>query len=212
MHPDLANVGLMNPIEAKHHLKADQPSQFREGVALERPTKHGAGSWVDIGLKQQARMDLLVLPLTRVTLRIKNFEDPQAPYYEAEAISKKTPRLEDGQYWGYDVRIAQNLTEMVEGGEYDHVLLCNHSTESYGLPQIENFTSVPLQEKSILIYFAGTEDLGTFIEKDVRAKWTLEEALKRFSYALKQCSLGVKQLRLEEQLFLTLSKLVEYTL
>lgn len=44
-------------------------------MALERPTKTGAGSWVDIGLKQQARMDVLVLPLTRVTLRIKNFED-----------------------------------------------------------------------------------------------------------------------------------------
>ena len=44
-------------------------------MALERPTKPGTGSWVDIGLKQQAKMDHLVLPLTRVTLRIKNFDD-----------------------------------------------------------------------------------------------------------------------------------------
>lgn len=101
---------------------------------------------------------------------------------------------------------------MVEGGSYDHVMLCNHSSESYGLPQIENFSSVALEEKSILIYFAGTQDLASFIEKDQRAKWTLEEAMHRFSYALKQSSLGVKQLRLEEQLFLTLSKLVEHTL
>lgn len=63
---------------------------------------------------------------------------------------------------------------MVEGGNYDHVMLCNHTSESYGLPQIENFASVPLQEKSILIYFAGTQDLGAFIEKDQRAKWNLE--------------------------------------
>lgn len=91
-------------------------------------------------------------------------------------------------------------------------MLCNHSSECYGLPQIENFTSVPLQEKSILIYFAGAQDLGNFIEKDQRAKWSLEEAVRHFSYALKQPSLGVKQLRLEEQLFLTLSKLVEHTL
>jgi predicted SPOUT superfamily RNA methylase MTH1 len=93
MHPDLNNVGLMNPIEARNHLKTDQISEFREGVALERPTKQGAGSWVDIGLRQQARMNVLVLPLTRVTLRLKNFEDQQAPYYEAEAVSKKVPRL-----------------------------------------------------------------------------------------------------------------------
>lgn len=34
MHPDLNNVGLMNPVEARHHLKADEKSEFREGVAL----------------------------------------------------------------------------------------------------------------------------------------------------------------------------------
>lgn len=83
----------MNPVEARHHLKADEKSEFRDGVALERPTKHGAGSWVDIGLKQQARMDQLVLPLTRVTLRIKNYEEEDANIYEAEAVSKSTPRL-----------------------------------------------------------------------------------------------------------------------
>ncbi len=91
-------------------------------------------------------------------------------------------------------------------------MLCNHSEENYGLPQIENFSNMLLQEKSILIYFSGMQDLSGFIEKDIRAKWNLEESLKHFSYALKQSSLGVKQLRLEEQLFLTLSKLVEHTL
>lgn len=57
-------------------------------------------------------MDQLVLPLTRVTLRLKNFEDPDAPFYEAEAVSKRVPRLEEGLYWGYDVRIAKNLPDM----------------------------------------------------------------------------------------------------
>jgi predicted SPOUT superfamily RNA methylase MTH1 len=59
---------------------------------LDRPAKKGTGSWVEIGLKQQARMTELVMPLTRVTLRLKNFEDVDAPFYEAEAVSKKAPR------------------------------------------------------------------------------------------------------------------------
>lgn len=59
-------------------------------------------------------MDHLVLPLTRVTLRIKNYEDEHATVYEAEAVSKSTPRLEQGMYWGYDVRIAQNMKEVVK--------------------------------------------------------------------------------------------------
>jgi predicted SPOUT superfamily RNA methylase MTH1 len=72
-------------------------------------------------------MNHLVLPLTRVTLRLKNFDNPHLSFYEAEAISKKTPRIEKGLYWGYDVRIANNLKEMVEGGNYDYSVLCNHS-------------------------------------------------------------------------------------
>lgn len=83
----------MNPIESRHHLKSDQVCQFREGVALDRPAKKGSGSWVDIGLKAQAKMDQLVPPLTRVTLRLKHCDDPDAPYYEAQAVSKKIPRV-----------------------------------------------------------------------------------------------------------------------
>jgi len=92
LHSDLKNAGLMNPIECQHHLKTDEPCEFREGVAVDRPTKKGTGSWVDIGLQQQARMNHLVLPLTRVTLRLQNYDDPDAPFYEAEAVSKRTPR------------------------------------------------------------------------------------------------------------------------
>lgn len=81
LHADLKNAGLMNPIECHHHLLTTEPSEFREGVSLDRPVKKGSGSWVDIGLKQQARMDQLVPPLTRVTLKLQNFDDPDAPFY-----------------------------------------------------------------------------------------------------------------------------------
>lgn len=112
---------------------------------MERPTKKGQGSWVDIGLKQQARMNHLVLPLTRVTLRLQNYEDEDAPFYEAEAVSKKTPRQERSLYWGYDVRIANNLKQMVSGNNYDLVFLCNHSNEGYTLPDISHFEEADIR-------------------------------------------------------------------
>lgn len=93
MHADLKNAGLMNPIECHHHLKTTQLCEFREGVTLERPTKKNTGSWVDIGLKQQAQMDVLLTPNTRVTLRVKNFDEIEPTYYKAEAVSRRTPRL-----------------------------------------------------------------------------------------------------------------------
>jgi len=47
---DLKYVGLMNPIESLHHLKTEEYCKYREGVVINRPSKEGSGSWVDIGL------------------------------------------------------------------------------------------------------------------------------------------------------------------
>jgi predicted SPOUT superfamily RNA methylase MTH1 len=52
IHPDLKYTGLMNPIESRHHLKADEFFRFREGVVCNRPVKANQGSWADIGLKK----------------------------------------------------------------------------------------------------------------------------------------------------------------
>lgn len=61
----------MNPIESKHHLKNDEFHQYREGVVLNRPVKEQAsGSWVDIGLSKQAKIDYKLQPLTRVTVKL----------------------------------------------------------------------------------------------------------------------------------------------
>ena len=82
MHPDLKNASIMNPIECHHHLSPTDCCEFREGVTLDRPTKKGAGSWVDIGMRQQAQMNVLLMPNTRVTLRIKNYDQMDATSYE----------------------------------------------------------------------------------------------------------------------------------
>ena len=50
MSVDCFLAGLMNPIESSHHLKTEEYCEYREGVVLNRPSKEGAGSWVDIGL------------------------------------------------------------------------------------------------------------------------------------------------------------------
>jgi hypothetical protein len=80
------------------------------------------------------------------------------------------------------------------------------------LPQIDNFSGLPLAQKSVLLFLAGTDDLSTFVEKDERSKWKLEKVLEKFHCSVRLASLGVKQLRLEEQLFLALSRLAEHTL
>jgi hypothetical protein len=69
-----------------------------------------------------------------------------------------------------------------------------------------------LNNKSLLIFFSGTDDLSTFIQKDEKSKWQLDEALQKFQCSIRISGTGVKQLRLEEQLFLALSRLADHTL
>ena len=52
VHPDLQYAGLLNPLDAPHHLRANEVSRFREGLTLNRPVKCGSGSFVNVGLKK----------------------------------------------------------------------------------------------------------------------------------------------------------------
>lgn len=52
MHSSLRLAGLLNPLDAPHHMRADDVCPFREGVVLDRTVKKGAGSFVDIGKRK----------------------------------------------------------------------------------------------------------------------------------------------------------------
>ena len=45
-------VGLLNPLDAPHHVRQDEWSEYREGIVLDRPVKSGSGSYVNAGLKK----------------------------------------------------------------------------------------------------------------------------------------------------------------
>ena len=210
MHSDLKNAGLMNPIECHHHLRATDVCEYREGVTLDRPTKKGAGSWVDIGLKQQAQIPNLLLPNHRITVKINNFEDGEASFYEATAVSRKTPRIERSLYWGYDVRPADNISDLVKNGNYDLKILCNHHEQVEGMQELFEFDEVDLSDKSVLIFFSGTDNLEGMIARDEGAKLTLEQSISLFDFSLRFSDFGVQKLRLEEQLFMGLQKISKF--
>lgn len=51
--PALRFAGLMNPLDAPHHLRATEWCKYREGCVIKRPVKDKKGSWVNIGLYGQ---------------------------------------------------------------------------------------------------------------------------------------------------------------
>ena len=52
MHPDLQFAGLLAPIDAPHHVRAEDRCKYREGVVLEKTgTRPGSGSLVNCGIR-----------------------------------------------------------------------------------------------------------------------------------------------------------------
>lgn len=109
MHPDLKNVGLTAPTDMPHHLREGEWCRYREGIVIKRPVKAGAQvSWVNVGLNKDAAIDAAVQPGVRVTVEIDE-ASKDAKTLRGTAVAPSVPRCKEGLYWGYQVRLAQNL-------------------------------------------------------------------------------------------------------
>lgn len=53
MHPDLQFAGLLAPIDAPHHVRADERSKYREGVVLDKTSSNGNLSLVNCGIRSR---------------------------------------------------------------------------------------------------------------------------------------------------------------
>lgn len=53
MHPDLQFAGLLAPIDAPHHVRAEDHSPYREGVVLPQKSKDGTTSLVNCGIRSR---------------------------------------------------------------------------------------------------------------------------------------------------------------
>ena len=45
-------TGLLNPLDSPHHMRADTPSPYRDGVVLKKQLGAGKGSYVDVGKRK----------------------------------------------------------------------------------------------------------------------------------------------------------------
>ncbi|VDL66881.1 unnamed protein product, partial [Nippostrongylus brasiliensis] len=112
----LKYAGLLNPLDSQHHLRSDEVTfQYREGVVLDKPVKPGRGSLCDIGLEKELELeDNVQLPATtRVTVEITNL-----------GTSKFVPRFRErtGKYWGYSVKLATSMKEVIDRKKYDVII------------------------------------------------------------------------------------------
>ncbi|CAH3017693.1 unnamed protein product, partial [Porites evermanni] len=108
-HADLQYAGLLNPLDTPHHMKVDDDVPYREGVVLDRPAKSGCGSFVNVGMRKEVRIDKSIKPGVRVTVKMGDTSNSGAKFYCGTVVSPNAPRTEQGLYWGYNVRLAPSF-------------------------------------------------------------------------------------------------------
>ncbi|KAK9885937.1 hypothetical protein WA026_013814 [Henosepilachna vigintioctopunctata] len=109
LHNDLKFSGLLNPLNAPHHLSINENFEFREGIVTNKPVKPGRGSIVSVGLKQDVHIDKLLTEGFRCTVRILPGKN-NSKKFKGLVVHPDTPRKETGIYWGYNVRLAKSLS------------------------------------------------------------------------------------------------------
>lgn len=83
LHKDLKFSGLLNPLDAPHHLRQQNDFIFREGVVVNKPAKETKGSYVNIGLLNDCMVDKVLTPGLRVTVKL---QPDQGELWEEDTI------------------------------------------------------------------------------------------------------------------------------
>ena len=113
IHQDLKYAGILNPTDMPHHLRASEDCAYREGIVLDRPPAK-RGSIVSVGLSKDVVIDKRLNPGIRVTVELDQdpFASQSSKLADGKVVAPDVPRREAGFYWGYTVRLAENLSSV----------------------------------------------------------------------------------------------------
>lgn len=223
---DLQHAGLQNPLDAPHHLRAEEESTFREGVVVpsQGQVESQKSCFVDCGLPSLVDVSTQLDIYSRVTVRIlfaggseRNTASSKKKKYRrptvmGEVVSRSTPTEEEGTYWGYTTRLckkglSQVLSESpyTEDGGYDCVIGTSDKGKSLLDPDVGDL-KLP-SAKHILIVFGGLRGIESCILGDpALADISIAEEL--FDHYINTCPYqGSRTIRTEEAVLITLASL-----
>ncbi|KAK2575773.1 hypothetical protein KPH14_007158 [Odynerus spinipes] len=204
IHKDLQYAGVLNPLDAPHHLRQQDVSLYREGVVTNKPVKTGKGSQVNVGLLNEVRVDKVLMPGLRVTVKIPpDQENPKK--IKGFIVPPTEPRSETGIYWGYSVKLAKNLSEVLNKSSYKKGYDLTIGTSDKGV-SIDEIPPQSLKYHHALIIFGGLSGLEAALDTDPNLPD--EDPSSVFHKYLNICpQQGSRTIRTEEALLLSLAEL-----
>ncbi|CAH2244154.1 putative methyltransferase C9orf114 [Pararge aegeria] len=203
LHKDLEFAGLLNPLDAPHHLRQSNDFKFREGITMNKKVKPGRGSQVNVGLLQDISTDKLLNPGIRVTVKMNNTEGSKK--IKGKIVSLSTPRAETGVYWGYTVRIVNSLSQIFTQCPYKDGYDLTIGTSDRGTP-IDDLPDKGVKYNHALIVFGGLHGIETALESDEQLQ--LNEASLLFNHYINVLpNQGSRTIRTEEAILIAMSSL-----
>ncbi|XP_014370841.2 putative methyltransferase C9orf114 [Papilio machaon] len=204
IHKDLEFAGLLNPLDAPHHLRMSNDFKFREGITMNKKVKPGRGSQVNVGLLQDVSSDKLLNPGIRVTVKMLPAVEGSKKL-KGKIVSLATPRAETGVYWGYTVRIATNLSQIFTQSPYKDGYDLTIGTSDRGTP-IDDLPDKGVKYNHALIVFGGLQGIEAALESDEQLK--VDDASLLFNHYINVLpNQGSRTIRTEEAVLVALSSL-----
>ncbi|WKX98436.1 hypothetical protein Q1695_013822 [Nippostrongylus brasiliensis] len=199
----LKYAGLLNPLDSQHHLRSDEVTfQYREGVVLDKPVKPGRGSLCDIGLEKELELeDNVQLPATtRVTVEITNL-GTNSKRYSGKLVNARKVRERTGKYWGYSVKLATSMKEVIDRKKYDVIIGTSPRGEAISGMYINTLNDI-----RVLLVFGGVSGVDAALEaEEALSETRAEEAFDRLVNSLP--NKGTNSERVEENVFITLAEI-----
>lgn len=204
IHKDLEFAGLLNPLDAPHHLRQSNDFKFREGITMNKKVKPGRGSQVNVGLLQDVSTDKLLNPGIRVTVRMLQTAEGSKKF-KGKIVSLTTPRAETGVYWGYTVRIANSLSQIFTQSPYKDGYDLTIGTSDRGM-SIDQLPNKELNYNHALIVFGGLNGIEGALESDEQLQ--VDDASLLFNHYINVLpNQGSRTIRTEEAIIVALSGL-----
>jgi methyltransferase len=204
IHNDLKFTGLLAPLESQHHLRINNEFQYREGVITNKP--HPKGSFVNVGLLNDVLVDKQLTEGLRVTVKLPPNCDNKSKL-KGKIVSPSEPRQRTGIYWGYNVRIANSISQVFSQSPYESGYDVTIGTSDKG-ESVHAVESKSLKFNHLLIVFGGVLGLESAVENDDNL--TIEDPSLLFdNYFNVVPQQGSRTIRTEEAVLITLAALTE---
>lgn len=235
MHPDLQFAGLLNPLDAPHHVRLLDRCLFRDGVVTDKKGKGIEGgeevSLVDCGIRGKLIEIDRSLPAgirCTVQIEVKGYGAPGKKHMKGKVVSPSAPREHDGTYWGYSVRMASSIKAIFDEAPYENGYDLKIGTSERGNLSVDDVhfpTKISTALKSLssksssssssfehaVIVLGGVAGIEECVDADETMNLSGKDSASLFDLWVNICEYqGSRTIRTEEAVMISLSRLCPY--